>query len=206
MRALVLLLAALLLSGCLRVGPGEDLHLVCEEKSASPRKAYDIGFLVAQTRVEGSIEDKERVAMLEAARHHVISPGGRAHEGFRARLAPADAEDAWLFEGVGVVGERRPDVYEVFLWKDGATWSGSAVPRQRDVIRPPASVALPAWETANASREVQEALPEGAAARLASWQPTLPSCVRLAYANEEGARLEVVVNVVQSRVVYLARA
>jgi len=210
LRASLAIAVALLAVGCLRVGPGDDLHLVCEDRTASPRKAYDIGFLVAQTRVEGQPPpDRDKVAMLEAARHHVITPGGRPHGGFRATLAPAelpDAPEAWLFEATGVGAEGAPpDAYRVVLWKEGATWVGGAEHRQPNLVRPPHSIAQPAWDAVNASAEARAALPEGSREDGASWSAALPSCVRLAYRDAENDRTDVVVNVVQSRVVFIDR-
>lgn len=208
--ALALALAPALLAGCLRVGPGEDLHLVCEEKTASPRKAYDVGFLVAHTTVEGELADMERVAILEAVRHHVIAPGGRPHFDFAATLAPAtlpDGLDAWVFDALaGNDASRPPDVYRVYAWKAGAAWVASAQPGVEGVFRPPASIAQPAWDVANASPEVRGALPNGSYEAGATWEPGLPSCVRLRYENAAGETLHVVVNVVQSRVVLIDRA
>ena len=199
---------ALALGGCLRLGSGDDLHLVCEEKSASPRKAYDIGFLVAQTRADGSIAEKDRVAMLELARHHVITIGGRPHDAFTATLAPAEnASGEWRFEALGAIESFPPDVYRVWLWREGDAWIASAERGEADVVAPPRSVAQPAWDAANASAEVGAALPNGSAPASARWDPALPSCVHLRYAGTDDAeRLRVVVNVVQSRVVLLDRS
>lgn len=179
------------LAGCLRVGPGEDLHLVCEEKTGSPRKAYDVGFLVAQTRVEGELSDKERVAILEAARAHVITLGGRPHSGFRAELSQ-DGE-MWRFLAFGERDGRPPDVYDVRLVRTNGGWSAPPP------VTPPGSVLAPAWSAVNAT-EPTRALFGNASAIQAEWDPALPSCVTL-FAEGRG----VVVNVVQGRVVLLHR-
>ena len=208
MRLALALTLVVAVTGCIRLGSGDDLHLVCEEKTASPRKAYDIGFLVAQTRVEGELDDKERVAMLEAARHHVIAPGGRPHFDFAATLAPAQLRDqptAWAFDALAGSGGARPDVYHVILWPDDGMWLAGPAYGQPGLIRPPASVAEPAWETADNSSDVRDARPTNSSQRAASWDPALPSCVRLEYASGEAERLEVVVNVVQDRVVLIDR-
>lgn len=197
---------ALALGGCLRLGSGDDLHLVCEEKSASPRKAYDVGFLVAQTKVEGELDDMDRVAMLEAVRHHIIAPGGREHFDFAATLKPAEereAPDAWVFDAIAGSDGEHPDLYRVFVWRADGAWVAGAQHGMKDVVRPPASIAEPAWAAADASDEVRGALPNGSHPALATWDPALPSCVRLEYANAAGETLDVVVNVVEDRVVLI---
>lgn len=203
--ALALALALAFVAGCLRIGADEDLHLVCEEKSASPRKAYEVGFLVAQTRIEGELADKDRVAMLEAVRGHVITMGGRQHADFAARMGPAvlrDAPQAWAFDAVaGHGGEGPPDLYFVVVWREDSTWRASAAFPVFGLVRPPHSVAQPAWDTANGSDVVREALPNGSVPAAASWEAATPSCVRLTYRNAAASALDVVVNVVERRVV-----
>lgn len=197
---------ALALGGCIRVGPGDDLDLVCEEKMASPRKAYDVGYLVAQTKVEGTLGDTDRVAMLEAARQHVIAPGGRAHSDFAATLAPAGLRDepgTWVFDAIGGSDREDPDVYRVFVWREADAWVAGAEPGEKDLIRPPASIAKPAWRAANALEEVRSKLPNGSFEAEARWDPAIPSCVRLTYANAQRESVDIVVNVVQSRVVLI---
>ena len=189
MRAAValFLILALSLTGCLRLGESDDLHLVCEEKSGSPRKAYDVGFLVAQTRVDGELDDMDKVAILEAARAHVITMGGRPHVGFVANLTPAEG-DAWRFRAIGENEGATGDHYDVLVAYATDTSAWAAAPP----IRPPASVLAPAIPAAEAYHWT------ALAASNATWDAALPSCVTF---QDGSARI--VVNVVQGRVVLL---
>lgn len=188
--ATLLVLLALAGAGCLRVGPGEDLHLVCEEKTGAPRKAYGLDFLVAQTRVEGNISDERRLSILEAARQHVVTPSGRAHAGFNATLSRV-SQDEWRFDAIGVWDDAPPDEYRVPIEVIDRT------PRAPTLVEAPRSVRDVAWRAANQSEPGGGSFPEPT---LAVWDPGLPSCVRLG-----GDEREVVVNVAQGRVVYIAR-
>lgn len=193
--AALVLLVMIAGAGCLRVGPGEDLHLVCEEKSGSPRKAYGIEFLVAQTQVDEAVPQELRVPLLEAARQHIITMRGVEHAGFEARLAPAG--EGWRFEATGAWADAPPDAYVVDLRPENDSVVGPAQ------IEAPRSIRDLAWASANASGEVQAAFPAGAAQPTsARWDPELPSCVLLRLQGAGQAR-EAVVNVAQSRVVAL---
>ncbi|HUR68501.1 MAG TPA: hypothetical protein VM370_04585 [Candidatus Thermoplasmatota archaeon] len=199
MRAAIAL-AILLVAGCLRVGSGDDLHLVCEEKSGSPRKAYGIDFLVAQTRTDGSVPAERKLALLEAARQHVVTLGGREHAAFDATLgsAPAAADGAtrWSFHAVGVRDSAEPDVYDVELRLDGDRATGAPPAPTPGPVAAPRSLVEPAWAAANATREVTARAGANATLAWASWDPDLPSCVELHLGAADAT-----VNVLQSRVV-----
>lgn len=185
-RALLLALAlalTLALPGCLRVGPGEDLHLVCEEKSGSPRMAYGVEDLLARTTVNGSLDGPSRVRILDAARHHVITVRGAPYATFDATLS-STTPTAWRFLGVGSWEDAEPDVYDVTIEDVGGR---TPVP---DVVDAPRTIRDAAWRMANESGEEIPTLGR------ATWDAGLPSCVALFH---DGGSL--VVNVVQGRIV-----
>src|SRR5687768_13041702 len=96
------LLAALALAGCLRVGPGEDVHLVCEEKGNTPGAGYSLVDLVDLTRVVNATlsEDEER-AILAAVQPYVITLAKRHHEAPSATLERLDEPERWRFRMTG---------------------------------------------------------------------------------------------------------
>lgn len=196
------LLVVLLLAGCLRVGGGDDLYLVCEGKSSSPRMAYGVADLLAATRVEGEWTPQEVAAMLDAARRHVVTPRGAPHESFEARLDGANATEGIVpFHATGTLGP-HVDVHDLELVRAGApgtAWTARMMdPQLPGRVRAPASLAEPARAAAMDEPTARAALERGALAG-ASWDPELPACVRLHVDAAE--RATVVVNLAQERVV-----
>jgi hypothetical protein len=159
------------------VGPGDDLSLVCEEKSGSPRKAYGLDFLVAQTRVETNVSDADLLVILEAARAHLLTFRGAPHSGFEADLIES-APRVWTFHAVGLWDGAPADEYAIVVADLGEG------PRAADVVEAPRSIRDVAARVLAASVE------------RAFWQPENPSCVRVPLGEGEA-----VVNVVQERVV-----
>lgn len=192
-RALVLL-ALLLLPGCFRLGAGEDLHLVCEEKATSPRKAYGIDFLVARTRADEGVPPEFKVAMLEAARAHVVTPRGREHASFEADLVSVNAS-TWRFDATGLWDDAPADQYRVLLRAEGETLIAGAQPPNPG----PAEATRTLVDVARAAANVTTSFDaRNASLSWAAWDPELPSCVRLRLDTHD-----VVVNVVQLRVVLI---
>jgi len=159
-------LLAILLAGCLRVGPGEDLHLVCERDSSSPWHPYSPDDLARLTRVEGDIDDAAVRAILQVVADRLVTPGAAPYASFGARLTPGSG-GSWRFvaNGTWPGGE---DVYDITgpIARDAPIEATSWLRQQaRGVV---------ANESALAGRAEGEPL-------FATWEPALAGCVALEY-------------------------
>lgn len=176
MRAPAILLA-LLLAGCLRVGPGEDLHLVCERKSTSPWHPYSPEEIRSLARTNGVPPASVYTEIADS----ILTLGARPYVTFDARLFPAAEPGAWRFEANGTFGNVT-DRYALTLPLANATTLAS-----------PESVAAPARGAAEREPALAGRLAGDARA---TWTAELAGCVRLAYAS-----VDVVVNVDKAQVV-----
>lgn len=180
--ALALCLAlALALAGCLRVGPGEDLHLVCERESTSPWHPYSPDDLAIVTRIEGpTMTEEQRGRLLTEAADRLLTQGARPYDAFESRLYPIGG-GVWRFDANGTLGNGT-DTYALEL------------PALNSTVFTPASLVEVAHAAARGASVV-----EGPATTVerATWERDLPGCVRLAYADGT----EVWVNVDKGQVV-----
>lgn len=165
--ALPLALAlALALAGCLRVGPGEDLHLVCERESTSPWHPYAPSDLAVVTRIEGPVTMEQRDRLLTDAADRLLTMGAAPYEAFESRLYPIGG-GVWRFDANGTVGNAT-DVYELEL------------PPLNETVFAPTHLWTRAHESARGASVV-----EGPATTVsrATWEPDLAGCIRLEYAD-----------------------
>lgn len=171
MRATAVILA-LLLAGCLRVGPGEDLHLVCERERTSPWHPYSPDDLAAVTRVNGTIDAGTLRTILQDVADRLVTPGAAPYETFEASLAQAE-EGRWRFVANG-------------------TWPGGE--DHYDIAWPAGDAPVPAtaWllKEARAAVAQEPTLADAGVPTGATWSRDLPGCVSLAYGEKD-----VVVNV-----------
>lgn len=166
MRALVVLLASLALAGCLRVGPGEDLHLVCERETTSPWHPYAPDDLAQLTRVEGELDAQTRGALFQDLADRLVTPGAAPYARFEARLSPA-GDGAWRFDANGTWPGGR-DAY-VIAWPLDPDAPVDATSWLRQQAR-----GIVANQSALAGRAEGEPL-------AATWEPALAGCVHLEY-------------------------
>lgn len=166
--ALALALAlALVATGCLRVGPGEDLHLVCERESTSPWHPYSPADLEVVTRIEGPpTTPEQRGRLLTEAADRLLTQGAAPYETFEARLAHLGG-GVWLFAANGTAGGAT-DAYAIEL------------PALNATVFAPTILLTRAHEIAVAGGAV-DARPD--AVERATWTPELAGCVRLDYAG-----------------------
>lgn len=171
MRAAALVLV-LLFAGCLRVGPGEDLHLVCERESTSPWHPYSPDDLAVATRVDATVDAGTLRTILQDVADRLVTPGAAPYERFEANLTQTE-EGRWRFVANG-------------------TWPGGE--DHYDIPWPAGDAPIPA--TAWLMREARAAVAgeptlAGAGEPTAgTWSRELPGCVSLAYPERS-----VVVNV-----------
>lgn len=212
------LLLALLLAGCLRVGPGEDLHLVCEDESTSPRPGYFVRDLVALVDVEDeTLSAPERDALFDAARPHLLTRGGSPHPRFEGSLTrePSAEPAAWRLRATGSDDDPATpdDTYDVRLTREGATVRATPGAPTLGPIAVPDSILASATTAVSRDTRVVELLDGTPHLAGAGWDPQLPGCVRLAYrapSSEAGPPAQpgafVLVNVDSMRVVHVERA
>lgn len=170
------ILFALLLAGCLRVGPGEDLHLVCERKSTSPWHPYSPEEIRSLARTNGIPPASVYTEIADS----ILTLGARPYATFDARLDRAAEPGAWWFEANGTIGNVT-DRYALTLPLANAT------------LEAPESVAAPARAVAEREPALADRL---AGDPRATWTAEHAGCVRLAYAS-----VDVVVNVDKAQVV-----
>lgn len=179
------LASALAPVGCLRVGPGEDLYLVCERKSTSPWHPYAPSDLAIVTRVEGpepTTEQRDR--LLTAAADRLLTQGAAPYDTFEARLHPIGG-GVWRFDANGTFANAT-DAYAIEL------------PPLNETVFAPTILWTRAHQAARSANVVQ-----GPATTVegATWERDLPGCIRLAYADGT----IVWVNVDKAQVVDIAR-
>lgn len=200
--ALLALAALLALSGCVRVGPGDDVYLVCERKRGAPGAAYGPEDLLRLTRWDNAtLAREDAAALVAAAQPHVITLGGAPHQTFAANLT-SEGDGLWRFVAQATTREGVEDRYDVLLQESPAP---SAV---ATTITPPASVVAAAEDVLAREPDLADLRARTPALVGAAWDPESPSCVRLDYAErvgEEGARSVVHANLAQERVVQAQR-
>lgn len=211
-RGLALFLALISLAGCIRTGPGTEVHLVCEEKSRSPGAPYSLDSMVVLTQVRGAnlTPDDER-RLLTPVQRHVITAAREPYRNFTATLAPEGPEGAgtWAFRAEGellVGGNVSVDTYDLLIQEnEDGTVDAAPVQSTREPILAPATLRTFAVGVFQATPDLAPERARTPELLSAGWDPELPGCVRLTYAGEGGARTIVYVNADTFRVVHFER-
>lgn len=200
MRALLVLALVALVSGCIRVGEGDDVRDVCERRSGSPWRPYPPDVVAALTAVEGDLPEAARAAVFQAAADSLVTPGGAPYRAFEARLFE-DGHGTWRFVANGTwsdEGRDGMDEYDLLFVVEGGKVA-SAPPT--DVVPAPAWLRGEAEAAARRSAEAGADLPDPEGLPVARWHEEAPSCVQLA-----GPRGSVWVNVLRGQVVHVERS
>ena len=193
MRAIVAVLLTLAFAGCLRVGPGEDIALVCEPKTMAPGPAYGPEDLLRLTTWgNATLPREEALALVTAAQPHVITMSRAPHQALHATLAEEDAW--WRFRANATTVDGTLDEYDVLID------AGPPARAVSDEVQPPASVVAAATRVVERSEDMADFRARAPALVGATWDDETSSCVTLHYAGGE----RVVANVAQGRVVLKA--
>lgn len=180
-------------TGCLRVGPGEDLALVCEPKTRAPGPAYGPEDLLRLTTWDdAALAREDALALVTLAQPHVITMSRVPHHALQATLGRED--DLWRFHAQGNTTNGTRDEYDVLI-------EASTPPNLvTEAVQPPASVVAAATDAVEREPSLAPFRERAPTLLRATWEAENASCVTLHYAGPE----TLVVNVVQARVVQIS--
>lgn len=155
----LVLLAAF--AGCLRVGPGSDLHLVCERESTSPFPPYTPRELAGFVRQDPPMDRALANAIFPDLAERILHAGGAPYPRFEANLSQDPTDGRWLFfaNGTDAAGT---DTYAL-VW-----------PFPDERVEPPARYA----EAARRAVANESATKAWGAQTGVTWTRELPGCVR----------------------------
>ena len=162
---LAVLLAVAALAGCIRVGEGEDLYLVCERESTSPFPPYSPSELEGFVRSDPPMDRALATQLFGDLAERIHTERGYPYDVFVAQLEQSP-DGTWRFFANGTHPE-GVDTYAL-------TW-----PPEDERVRATeryAAIARRAAANESALRDLGE--PTGA-----FWERALPGCVRLEYAG-----------------------
>ena len=215
MRAALVPILMLLVSGCIFQKGSDDLSIVCEVRSGSPGPAYLADGLLAATHVDdANLSAADAKTLIAAAAKHVITIGHHAHATLNATLRASPEGERFHADGYASNGSLVDSYDLVLAFEGGVAVAHETRPALLDIAAPP-SMQAEAMAVVNMTSELS-GIPTRTPTMVATgWDPATPSCVRLLYqdgpsdaitpATNEHPHTLVVVSLVADRVVSFDR-